>query len=225
MLGSDSMMAALSTALPCFAGRRGAPALFAAFVLVVGATTSDAIGAESAEFKQAKPGLRSQLRNRAGEKRIEAIRELSEFKDLAAAKLILQSASKDPDDDVRAAARLALLEYKNDDQLCEQFATLVGKDTRKKFPAEGTMALAEVLLCSDSEQWRSAALDYLELAILPSRQGSLMLFALAEELNANDGIAGLMRLGKSAVFDKSFPLRRVMVQMLAESRKPDAVAP
>ena len=122
-----------------------------------------------------------------------------------------------------AAARLALLEYKNDDQLCEQFATLVGKDTRKKFPAEGTMALAEVLLCSDSEQWRSAALDYLELAILPSRQGFAHAFRPGGGAQCKRWNRRADALGKSAVFDKSFPLRRVMVQMLAESRKPEAV--
>jgi hypothetical protein len=178
---------------------------------------------DSAEFKQAKAGLQTRLRNRASERRIEALRELGQFQDLSAAKLIHQSAVKDPDDDVRTAARRALQEFRDNAEVCEYFATLVAKDTRKKSASDGTLALAEVLLYCDDEKLRTAAVEYLDRTVLPSRQGSVMLLGLAEELYERDGLAGLKKLTTSSVFEKSFPLRRTIVQMIAESRQPSAV--
>jgi hypothetical protein len=193
------------------------------FIGLTGEVCRVAFGSDSAEFRKAKPGLQNRLRNRDSAMRIEALQELSQFEELATAKMILQSASKDPDSDVRAAARLALLEYKDHREICDQFAIQLIKDTSKRSASEGTLAVAEVLLCSDDERRHGPALGYLEQVIFPSREGALMLFALAEELHARQGAAALMRLSKSAVFAKSFPLRRVTVQLLAESHKPEAV--
>src|SRR5687767_11492157 len=136
---------------------------------------------ESSHFKQAKTGLQTQLRSRMSETRIAAIQELSGFQELPAAKLILQLASKDADPAVRKAARLALHEFKDNSQVCEHFAALVGKDTRKKVAAEGTLALAEVLLCTEDPALHEPSLAYLDRAVAPSRDGPLMLFALVEE--------------------------------------------
>lgn len=184
------------------------------------------LAAESPEFHGAKKLIQQQLRSKQPGDRIEALKQLARYKEVESAKLVIQLGFHGDGQDVSKAAYETLLEMKDEPAVSGFLVTSLKKETKRKAMGEAAVPLLAVLLAAESEDARTAAVEFIDHELVASKNGVLTLIELADQLGAHgepSDMAALLRLVDTQPFKNEFAVRRTVVQALTHIEDPQAV--
>jgi len=177
------------------------------------------------EFRKSKAKLVQKLRSKHENDRIDAIRELCEHRVLDAAKILAQVQLIDSVASVREEALMALISFNTDPELCNEMRDLAKKEAASRDPALAIVLLA-VLLSSDLPDAQTDALAIVDDTLGKQKDGVLVVSALADELGRRSGprdLAVLEKLATSKMYAEQFPVRRAVVQAIANVPRKEAI--
>lgn len=166
------------------------------------------------------------IKGKKSELRVEAVREVAEYESVDAAKLLVQTALASKFEEVRKAGYETLLEFRNNQEICEYLLEQVKKDVAKGVPKDTTCAMLAVALASDLEPVQKEAGEALSKAAKQPKGGLLLLVTLADQLGGeadSTSLATLLKLTKQPLFDEEFAFRRSVIQALTQIREPEVV--
>lgn len=177
------------------------------------------------EFKSAKTGLNSQLRDRKKEVRLAAVAKLESYPIPDAAKLLLFQGLSSTDEEVKRASFDVLAKFTSDKEICGFLKTTVGKQWKQGKPQPETYASIALLLASERPEVHEEALGLVrDAAERPT--GRNILITLADELSNCRGDAAarsLMELMEVPLFEEDFGYRRAVEQALTHVRAKPAI--
>jgi hypothetical protein len=194
--------------------------------LLIAAPCCGADSAVSQEFRQAKAKLQMQLRSRQAADRVAALRQIGEFGDLDAAKLVMQLGLRDAAPEVRQAAFDALRSYRNQPEICRMLLGALKKGAKAKQPTPGADVLLAVLLSSDDEEIAEELSACLENPLGTSPGGPALVAMTADQLGLHGeepDLAPLKKLTATKLFEANFAVRRAVVQAIMRIREPAAI--
>jgi hypothetical protein len=177
------------------------------------------------EFKSAKAGLTSQLKDRKQENRLAAVAKLGIYPTPDAAKLLLFQGLGSADEELKRASFDVLAKMTNDAEVCAYLKTTIGKQWKQGKPQPETYACIALLLASELPDVQEDVLGLVrEMADFPA--GRNILITLADELANCRGDASarsLVRLMEVPLFEQDFAFRRAIEQALTDVRSKIAV--
>lgn len=195
--------------------------------LASGAGGVAALGADLGDFKSAKREIQTKLRSREPADRVAALRELAEFKEVDAAKLVLATGFKNAAPEVRRAAFETLLAYKDEPKVADFLFTSFSKQKNGKGVNEVSFVLLATLLSSNLPEIDERLFEQLDAqSALPRRTGVAIVVALAEQLGTDASklsFPPLAKLTRSGLFAREFGVRRTIVHALTQIQDPAAV--
>jgi HEAT repeat protein len=177
------------------------------------------------EFKAAKAGLASQLKDRKKETRLAAVAKLEAYPTTEAAKLLLFQGLGSTDEEVKRASFDVLAKFTSEKDICEFLKTTIGKQWKLGKPQPETYASIALLLASERAEVQEEALTLVREAGT-SPTGHHMLITLADELANCRGEAAarpLIELMEVPLFEHDFAFRRAVEQALTHVRAKRAV--
>ncbi len=201
--------------------------MFKLRTLVILALALLAAGPVAAEddFKTARPKITQELKTKRPPDRVEAVKKLSSFHEVEAAKLLLQINTQDFSADVREAAFLGLIETCQDDKVRSHFFSQIKRSGSTKDPADSCVILA-ALLAADQGDKEQELLDFIDKSLVPQPSGVLLLVMMADAMGVHaqkvDATA-LERLSRTQIFGLHFGLRRAMCDALKKIQKQEAL--
>lgn len=166
------------------------------------------------------------IKGKKPEARLEAIRELAEYPCEEAAKVLVLQGLTSKFEDVRKASYETLLEFKNNEQVCNYLFDTIKKEVKKGTPRDGVGALLGVVLASDLPTVQKQAAAVLDEAVKQPKGGLLLLVTLADGLGQQSdatSLATLLKLSKLPLFEQEFAVRRSVVLALAHVQELEAV--
>ena len=181
---------------------------------------------ESSDFAAAKKEILTKTHSKVASERISGMEELGHYPVPEAAELILKFGMVDSAPEVRAAARAALVAYKEHPELGQRFFELMKVNGRKHGL---TVASANLLIAQGafpSEELDHKIAVFLDELLANPKSDPVAPFDLIDELgNQKDEVARrtLFRMTKSQFFQTNYGYRRAIVQSLAKIRHPDVV--
>lgn len=213
-----------------FAQTRQQPGVAGAKETAVKEQESDEPPAKAAEQQRLPRDLQrtavQRIKGKKPEARLEAIRELAEHPCEEAAKILVLQGLTSKFEEVRQASYEALLEFKNNEQVCSYLFDTIKKDMKKGTPRDGAGALLGVVLASDSSSVQKQAEAVLDEAAKQPKGGLLLLVTLADGLGQqgdSTSLATLVKLAKLPLFEQEFAVRRSVVLALANVQELEAV--
>lgn len=166
------------------------------------------------------------IKSKKPEARVEAIRELAEYPGEESAKILVLQGLTSKFEEVRKASYETLLEFKDDQAVCDYLFDTINKDLKKGTPREVSSALLGVLLASDLDAVQQQAEETIENAAKQPAGGLLLLVTLADGMGQQadqTSLATLLKLAKMPIFEKEFAMRRSVVQALTNIQELEAV--
>ncbi|HUY92488.1 MAG TPA: HEAT repeat domain-containing protein [Pirellulales bacterium] len=166
------------------------------------------------------------IKGKKPEARLEAVRELAEHPCEDAAKILVLQGLTSKFEEVRKASYETLLEFKNNEQVCDYLFDTIKKDMKKGMPRDGASAVLGVVLAADSPSVQKQAEAVLEEAAKQPKGGLLLLVTLADGLGQQGdptSLATLLKLSKLPLFENEFAVRRSVVLALTNVQEPEAV--
>lgn len=166
------------------------------------------------------------LKGKKPELRLEAIRELADYPGEEAAKLLVLQGLTSKFEDVRHAAYDTLIEFRDDESVCDYLLDTIKKDMKKGNPRDVTCALLGVVLASDLESVETETQKVLDDAAKQPKGGLLLLVTLVDQLGQQGdqtSLATLLKLSKLPLFENEFAVRRSVIQALTNVQEPEAV--
>ena len=165
------------------------------------------------------------IKSKKPEARVEAVRELAEYPGEESAKILVLQGLTSKFEEVRKASYETLLEFKDDQAVCDYLFDAIKKDLKKE-PRDVTSALVGVLLASDLPDVQKRAEETIEDAAKQPKGGLLLLVTLADGMGQQadqTSLATLLKLAKMPIFEKEFAVRRSVVQALTNVQELEAV--
>jgi hypothetical protein len=179
----------------------------------------------AAEFKAAKAGLTSQIKDRKKETRLAAVAKLETFPTPDAAKLLLFQGLASKDEETSRAAFDSLAKFTSNKEVCDYLMTTVAKQWKQGKPQEETFAGIALLLASELPEIHEDALVLLrDAAERPN--GRNILISLADALancRGDSAAKPLIELMGVPFFEKDFAFRRAVAQALCSVRAKTAI--
>lgn len=203
---------------------RATVSILTAALLLAGAV-SPLAAADADGFRAAKTKLQQRVRSKRTEDRLDAVRELGEYQQPEAARLLAQVQLKDGTSEVRIAAYEALLSYNKSQEMCDAMLATAKKDASGKEPGEAVLLLA-VLVASPLSKVEADALALIDGPLGMNKAGPGLVAALADELSHSgrlEELTVLRRLAKTKIFAEVFGVRRAIVQGIANIQRKEAV--
>jgi von Willebrand factor type A domain/HEAT repeats len=206
--------------------RRPLAAIVAVSILLVAAPGSGAANRDDPDAASVRRDVQTRMHSRQAADRAAALRLLEDHPSVESARLIVPSAFKDRDADVRKAAYEVLLKFNDQKDVCEFLLTIMRKDSAHSGQHEAVFPLLAVLLRSKLPEVERELLDAFDTLAASTKDGLKIATTLADEFGNHDdstSVASLDKLMKSKTFERSFGFRRAVVQALARIRQPEAV--
>jgi hypothetical protein len=190
--------------------------------LVLGAGPSPAQAPDTAKPDRLElKATQRQLHSRSTLDRTGAVRKLAEFPPLEGARLAVQVGLADREVDVRRAAYETLLGWKDDAQVGD---FLLKNLKREAIPT--AVPVLAVLLASDLPETQERLRKFLETWLAKSKEGTLIVGAVADELGLRGDVqsfATLKKLSQQKCFANFFGCRRAVVQAMINFRTTESV--
>jgi hypothetical protein len=181
--------------------------------------------ADKDEFRTAKREIQVKLRNKQPFERVAGLRQLHDYPNAEAAKLLVTVGLKDDSAEVRSAAYDTLLDLKDNGEIARYLLVTVNKDTRHGAVNQKTFQLLAVLLASTSPDIER------EVGVLLEKQagthdGLILVESLADELGEHgqaEDVGPLKKLAALKAFPEQFGLRRAVAYALMKISAPEAI--
>ena len=168
-----------------------------------------------------------QLHSRSTLDRVDAMRQLAKFPPLEGAKFAVQVGLADREADVRRAAYETLLGWKDDAQVGDFLLKNLNRDaTPRKNSVPTAVPVLAVLLACDLPETQERLGKFLVTWLAKSKEGSLIVGAVADELGLLADVqsfATLKKLTQQKCFSDFFICRRAVVQAMIHFRTTDSV--
>jgi von Willebrand factor type A domain len=177
------------------------------------------------EFNKARRTLQPQLRSKQPAARASAVSQLQAFP-IAESVRLIYNVLNDSDSKVREAAYSALLKMSGNQEVCDTLLLLAKKNLHRDESGETAVPALAALLSSNLPSVRRDSLEFVDGTVARSKNGSLMLVTLADELGAHRASADvvpLSRLAKTKAFEAQFGIRRAVVGALSRIPAPEAL--
>jgi hypothetical protein len=187
------------------------------------ATTPDK--AEKDEFGTAKREIQAKLRSKQTLERVAALRQLHNYPNVDAAKLLVTVGLRDDEPSVRDAAYHTLLDFNDNAEIARYLLLTVNKDTRHGAVNQTTLRLLAVLLASTSPNIDRDVNAYLEKQT-GKHDGLILVESLADDLGDHgqvEDVGPLAKLVALKVFSREFGLRRAIAEALMRISAPEAI--
>jgi len=179
----------------------------------------------SVEFSAAKRVINEELKSRKSLDRITALDRLQNYPTVEAAKLVLDRGLKDKSQEVREAAALTLMNYKDNQQVCEYLLKTLVKESHRKDAKGAAYPILMTLLASDVPEVQAELSKQLE-KLAGTKDGLAAVISLADDLGTQGdeaALAALSKLAKTKACAKNFGLRRSLVQALTRTPLREAI--
>jgi hypothetical protein len=180
---------------------------------------------EKDEFRAAKRELQVKLRSKQPAERIAALRQLSSYRNVDAARLMVTVGLRDDEPSVRDVAYHLLLEVNDDAEIARYLLVTANKDTRYDAVNPTTLQLLAVLLSSKSPDVLRDTSAFLDKRA-GTHDGLIMVETLADELGGRgqaEDVTPLAKLAGLKVFAAEFGLRRAVAEALMKIADPKAI--
>lgn len=171
--------------------------------------------------------VQTQFRSRLPSIRLEAVKRLQDFPPVDATKLLVPLAFADRAEEVRRAAYLTLLRWKDDPEVCDLIVKALNREAHeKKGGVALTAPLIAVLLASSQSKTEADLNALLDAYVAKSKDGAAAVIAVADELGKQDddqSLPSLRKLAKTNCFSSTFACRRATVQAIIAIRRPESI--
>jgi hypothetical protein len=187
--------------------------------------TKSAAETEKDEFRAAKREIQGKLRSKLPTERITALRQLNDYRNVEAAKLLVTVGLQDDEPAVRDVAYHLLLDFNGDVEIARYLLLVVKKDARRADVNPITFRLLAVLLASASTDVEREVGTFLEKQST-SHDGLIFVESLADEMGEHgqvEDVVPLTKLTKLRVFPVEFGLRRAIAEALIKISTPEAI--
>ena len=200
----------------------------ALILLALGAGRSPAQVSDTAKPERPQSmAVQRHLHSRSTLDRVDAVRQLANFSPLEGAKLAVKVGLADREADVRRAAYETLLGWKDNAQVGDLLLKNLDRDaTPGKNSHLGAAPVLAVLLASDLPETQQRLRKFLETWLPKSKEGGLVLAAIADELGLRadaQSLATLKKLAEQNCFADFFACRRAVVQAMIRFRTVESV--
>jgi von Willebrand factor type A domain len=185
-----------------------------------------AVKEEAAEFRAARPEIQRGLRSKSADARVAAMRQLQGYPLVDAAKLAMATGFDDESEQVRGAAYETLLRFSANQEICDYFLDLLGRQVRKNELSEKSVPMLAALLASTLPEVDLSTRDLIDSSLDKSRKGELLVTELADQLGARpaeDSVTLLVKISKTDMFANHFGVRRAVVDALVRLDRLSAV--
>jgi hypothetical protein len=202
------------------------PIALISLVLSAGRSPAQVLDTAKPERPESR-AIQRQLHSRSTLDRVDAARKLAEFPPLEGARLAVQVGLTDREADVRRVAYETLLGRKDDAQVGDFLLKNIKRDaTPKRNSVPTVVPVLAVLLASDLPDTQERLRKFLETWLATSKEGALIVGAVADELGLRGDVqsfATLKKLTGQKCFADSFACRRAVVRAMIGFRTSDSV--
>lgn len=185
--------------------------------------------------REVQRGVLQKMKSRKPHIRLPATRSMIEYPTAEAARFLAQHGLGSGYDDVRHASFDTLVEMNGAPPVADYLLGCVTKDIKHAKPKETTIAMLGVMLAADDHDIERRSLELFDDIAAKAEAGVLLVLTLVDELGAqasvsdtisassSTSVATLAKIAKRPVFNRSFAVRRAVVQALARSSLPAAI--